>query len=98
MFKPLIVLVTNVFAMIENERMFWTVLQGKAEEVELPEKVDVVVSEWMGYMLLYETMLPSVLYVRDKWLKPVSSLHLSIFYIIIILSWYIILLISILCE
>lgn len=50
-----------------------TVLQGKAEEVELPEKVDVIVSEWMGYMLLYETMLPSVLYVRDKWLKPVSE-------------------------
>ena len=50
-----------------------TVLQGKAEEVELPEKVDVIVSEWMGYMLLYETMLPSVLYVRDKWLKPVSD-------------------------
>lgn len=48
-------------------------LQGKAEEVELPEKVDVIVSEWMGYMLLYETMLPSVLYVRDKWLKPVSG-------------------------
>lgn len=51
-------------------------LQGKAEEVELPEKVDVIVSEWMGYMLLYETMLPSVLYVRDKWLKPVSDLNL----------------------
>lgn len=47
-----------------------TVFEGKAEEVELPEKVDVIVSEWMGYMLLYETMLPSVLYVRDKWLKP----------------------------
>ncbi|KAK4291362.1 hypothetical protein Pmani_035806 [Petrolisthes manimaculis] len=52
-----------------------TVLQGKAEEVELPEKVDVVVSEWMGYMLLYETMLPSVLYVRDKWLKPGGKMY-----------------------
>jgi len=47
-----------------------TVIQGKAEEVELPEKVDVVISEWMGYMMLYETMLPSVLFIRDKWLKP----------------------------
>jgi len=47
-----------------------TVFQGKAEEVELPEKVDVVISEWMGYMMLYETMLPSVLHIRDKWLKP----------------------------
>ncbi|KAK8724113.1 hypothetical protein OTU49_011206 [Cherax quadricarinatus] len=52
-----------------------TVLQGKAEEVELPEKVDIVVSEWMGYMLLYETMLPSVLYVRDKWLKPGGKMY-----------------------
>ncbi|ELT88074.1 hypothetical protein CAPTEDRAFT_227419 [Capitella teleta] len=46
-----------------------TVLYGKAEEVELPEKVDVIVSEWMGYFLLYESMLNSVLFVRDKWLK-----------------------------
>ncbi|XP_045618904.1 protein arginine N-methyltransferase 6 [Procambarus clarkii] len=52
-----------------------TVLQGKAEEVVLPEKVDIVVSEWMGYMLLYETMLPSVLYVRDKWLKPGGKMY-----------------------
>ncbi|KAA0187841.1 hypothetical protein HAZT_HAZT004999 [Hyalella azteca] len=49
-----------------------TVLEGRAEDVELPEKVDVIVSEWMGYMMLYETMLPSVLHIRDKWLKPVS--------------------------
>ncbi len=29
-------------------------------------KVDVIVSEWMGYALLYENMLPSVLEARDK--------------------------------
>ena len=34
------------------------------------EKVDVIISEWMGYLLLYESMLPSVLYARDKWLAP----------------------------
>ena len=27
-------------------------------------------SEYMGYFLLYEGMLPSVLAARDKWLKP----------------------------
>jgi hypothetical protein len=27
-------------------------------------------SEWMGYALLYESMLPSVLFCRDKWLVP----------------------------
>jgi len=49
-------------------------LQQKMEEVELPEKVDIIVSEWMGYFLLYETMLPTVLLARDKWLKEGGSL------------------------
>ncbi len=31
---------------------------------------DVIVSEWMGYFLLFERMLPSVLQVRDKCLIP----------------------------
>ncbi|XP_054719807.1 protein arginine N-methyltransferase 6-like [Uloborus diversus] len=45
------------------------VMQEKVEDVDLPEKVDIIVSEWMGYMLMYESMLPSLLYARDKWLK-----------------------------
>jgi hypothetical protein len=44
--------------------------RSKAEEVELPEKADIIISEWMGYALLYEAMLPSVIAVRDKYLKP----------------------------
>ncbi|XP_072976570.1 probable protein arginine N-methyltransferase 3 [Typha angustifolia] len=35
-----------------------------------PHSVDVLVSEWMGYCLLYESMLNSVLYARDHFLKP----------------------------
>ncbi|GFS32003.1 protein arginine N-methyltransferase 6 [Nephila pilipes] len=46
-----------------------TVMQVKIEDAELPEKVDVIVSEWMGYMLMYESMLPSFLFARDRWLK-----------------------------
>lgn len=46
------------------------VIHGIMEEVVLPEKVDVIVSEWMGYCLMYESMLPSVIYARDTWLKP----------------------------
>lgn len=34
------------------------------------EKVDIIISEWMGYFLLYESMFDSVLYARDKWLAP----------------------------
>lgn len=45
------------------------VIQSRAEDVDLPEKVDVIVSEWMGYMLLYESMLQSVIFARDRWLK-----------------------------
>ena len=46
-----------------------TVIKGVVENVELPEKVDVIISEWMGFYLLHESMLESVLYARDKWLK-----------------------------
>ncbi|KAG7584420.1 Protein arginine N-methyltransferase [Arabidopsis suecica] len=46
-----------------------TVLKGKIEEIKLPiPKVDVIISEWMGYFLLYENMLDTVLYARNKWL------------------------------
>ena len=41
------------------------------EEVVLPvDKVDIIISEWMGYFLLYESMLDSVLYARDRYLVP----------------------------
>eukprot|EP00122_Pirum_gemmata_P019031 Pgem_evm1s17826 len=44
-------------------------IQGKVEEINLPvEKVDIIISEWMGYALFYESMLDTVLYARDKWL------------------------------
>jgi hypothetical protein len=33
-------------------------------------QVDIIISEWMGYCLFYESMLDTVLYARDKWLKP----------------------------
>ncbi|GAX80073.1 hypothetical protein CEUSTIGMA_g7511.t1 [Chlamydomonas eustigma] len=49
-----------------------TVIHGKLEDIEkLPEeKVDVIISEWMGYALLFETMLDTVLQARDRFLKP----------------------------
>ncbi|POY72204.1 putative Methyltransferase [Rhodotorula taiwanensis] len=48
-----------------------TLIKGKMEEVVLPvDKVDIIISEWMGYFLLYESMLDSVLYARDRYLVP----------------------------
>ena len=45
-------------------------LKGKIEEVDIPvDEVDIIISEWMGYYLLYESMLDSVLWARDRYLK-----------------------------
>jgi hypothetical protein len=41
------------------------------------EQVDVIVSEWMGYFLLYESMLDSVIWAREKYLSP-GGLSLSL--------------------
>ncbi|KAI0769694.1 S-adenosyl-L-methionine-dependent methyltransferase [Trametes elegans] len=48
-----------------------TLVKGKLEEVKLPfDQFDIIISEWMGYFLLYESMLDTVLLARDKYLKP----------------------------
>jgi protein arginine N-methyltransferase 1 len=48
-----------------------TLIKGKMEDIELPvPKVDIIISEWMGYFLLYESMLDTVLLARDKYLAP----------------------------
>ena len=55
---------------INNLQNQITIFKKKVEEVELPcDKVDIIISEWMGYFLLYESMLDTVLYARNKWLK-----------------------------
>jgi len=53
------------------------VIHAKMEEVTLPEKVDIIISEWMGYFLLRESMLDSVLVARDRWLKTGGALYPS---------------------
>lgn len=48
------------------------------EDITLPDgitQVDVIVSEWMGYALLYESMLDSVLIARDRFLRPPIKAH-----------------------
>jgi protein arginine N-methyltransferase 3 len=51
------------------------VIQGRIEDFNTQrligkEKVDIIISEWMGYGLLFEGMLDSVLRARDMYLKP----------------------------
>ena len=48
-----------------------TLVKGKLEDTELPiQEFDIIISEWMGYFLLYESMLDTVLEARDRYLKP----------------------------
>lgn len=49
------------------------VITGKIEEIDLPEMVDVIISEPMGYMLYNERMLETYLHAK-KWLKPGGKL------------------------
>lgn len=47
-----------------------TLKKGRLEDVDIPvDKVDVIISEWMGYFLLFESMLDTVLYARSKYLR-----------------------------
>ncbi|KAJ8590774.1 S-adenosyl-L-methionine-dependent methyltransferase, partial [Rhizopogon salebrosus TDB-379] len=55
---------------LENAIM---VICGKIEEISFPgglEHVNIIVSERMGYALLYESMLDSVLHTCDRFSKP----------------------------
>ncbi|XP_068621165.1 uncharacterized protein [Battus philenor] len=45
-------------------------IKGRLEDTKLDEKVDIIVSEWMGYFLLFEGMLDSVIYARENCLNP----------------------------
>ena len=65
-----------------------TVIQGAVEDVELPHEdfldadpskpvtdcVDIIISEWMGYFLLRESMLDSLIRARDKFMKKTTGL------------------------
>lgn len=47
-----------------------TVIKGKVEEVQLPEKADMLISEPMGTLLVNERMLESYVIARDRFLTP----------------------------
>jgi protein arginine N-methyltransferase 1 len=66
-----------------------TVIQGAVEDITLPidedslepddpehpeRVVDIFISEWMGYFLLRESMLDSLIRARDRFLKPSTGL------------------------
>ncbi|CAH0401291.1 unnamed protein product [Chilo suppressalis] len=66
--------VANLAREIVKENKFEDVIEvihSYVEDVVLPDniKVDAIISEWMGFYLLHEGMLDSVLIARDKFLK-----------------------------
>ncbi len=46
------------------------VIHGDIMDIELPERVDMIVSEWLGGFGIDEGMLVPVIAARDRWLKP----------------------------
>jgi len=65
-------LVCVVFqTLVNNNRLTDSVfvIAGKIEEVDVPEQVDIIISEPMGYMLFNERMLETFLHAK-KWLRP----------------------------
>ena len=56
-----------------------TIIRGKIEEIAIPvEKVDIIISEWMGYCLFYESMLDTGTPGFPSWGVFNSSLWLLI--------------------
>jgi len=49
-------------------------IQGRIEQVDLPEKVDIIISVFTGNLLYSEDLLPSLFHARDRWLKPDGKL------------------------
>lgn len=66
---------SNLAKEVVAENGFQDVIEvhhSKIEDFELPAnqgKVDIIISEWMGFYLLHEGMLDSVIFARDKFLK-----------------------------
>lgn len=54
------------------------IVKGKVEDVEIPEKVDIIISEPMGFMLIHERMLESYVEARNRFLKPGGKMFPSI--------------------
>ena len=50
------------------------VIQGNVLDIEPPERVDVIVSEWLGGFGIDEGMLPPLIVARDRWLKPTGAM------------------------
>lgn len=62
----------NAKKLIEGNGLsdFCEVIKGRVEDIDLPEKVDILVSEPIGFLLVHERMLESYIIARDRHLAP----------------------------
>lgn len=51
-----------------------TCIQKSIQEIDLPEKVDIIISVFTGNFLLTEDLLPTLFYARDKYLSESGRL------------------------
>jgi len=65
--------VEDVVLPIEQDELEIVTTEGDDSDDSM-RCVDIIVSEWMGYFLLRESMLDSIIRARDKFLKPASGL------------------------
>jgi len=65
--SPLVSVLKEIVELNDEEKVI-EVIHGKAEDLDLRDniKVDIIISEWMGFYLLHESMLDSVILARDK--------------------------------
>lgn len=69
-----VVLLAREFAAANGLADRVIVMQGRIEEIELPEQVDVIVSVFTGNLLYSEDLLPALFHARDRYLKPGGKL------------------------
>lgn len=56
---------------------------GKIQDIDIGEQVDIIISEWMGMFLFHERMAETIIYARDKYLKPNGLMlpsHVELFF------------------
>jgi len=65
--SPLVDVLKEIIELNDKDKVI-EVIHGKAEDIKLENdaKVDIIISEWMGFYLLHESMLDSVILARDK--------------------------------
>ncbi|XP_017484014.1 PREDICTED: protein arginine N-methyltransferase 1-like [Rhagoletis zephyria] len=53
------------------------IIKGTLEQIQLPvAEVDIIICNWLGYSMLFQSACDLVIYARDKWLKKENGIIL----------------------